>query len=76
MSSTRLKLYPNPAASTLNIDNSSGYRIKVYNVMGNEIVQLDSEGELTIEVAGWTPGIYLVHAVKDGRTVQSTVLIE
>lgn len=64
-------LYPNPAATTLNIDiqNVLGKyaALQVYNNLGQLVFKDETPGERnTIDVSGWKPGFYILRIGEHG----------
>jgi CubicO group peptidase (beta-lactamase class C family) len=58
--SDKIKIYPNPAESELNIDfnNQENFQIEIFNSIGN--IVLRKENQKNIDVSEWTKGIYFV----------------
>jgi hypothetical protein len=57
-----LRVYPNPATSILNIDNSSNARIesiKIFGLQGNLVYQ-DHSGQLQIDISPFPKGLYII----------------
>lgn len=59
-SSTAVKVFPNPATSTLNVEaNRTIEKIEVYDVYGKVVRSVTVEGsELQLTVANWAAGLY------------------
>ena len=57
-----IKLYPNPTARVINIDNvSKKSSIKIYNMLGNELVYIKNANEFNqIDLSNFETGTYLV----------------
>ncbi len=69
LSNSHLKIYPNPAQHALHILNHTDLGItelKIFNQLGVEMLSMASEqfsGEnITLELADWNPGLYIVKA--------------
>ena len=59
---TPLKVYPNPATSTVRIMTLCGERqtLKVFSMDGRLIMQTPVDLETTIDINGWQPGVYIL----------------
>ena len=60
-----LSIYPNPATNVLQINNPNNVvikQVKVYNVLGEEVLQVQGNNE-TINVSNLHPGVYLVKLI-------------
>jgi hypothetical protein len=72
---TTVKVYPNPTAKevTIEIDNYSnlsGVTIKVLNSLSNEVhSELVTSSTQSIDVSGWSAGVYFLHVINGGHTV-------
>lgn len=72
---TTVKVYPNPTAHevTVEIDNYSnlsGVTIKVLNSLSNEVHnELVTSSTQSIDVSGWSVGVYFLHVINGGHTV-------
>jgi hypothetical protein len=56
-----LKIYPNPATSSIQLKSSNQTEVMIYNIQGvlQLQIQLDGEGDEAIDLSGWTKGVYL-----------------
>jgi hypothetical protein len=66
-----LRVYPNPATSTIKIDNPSDLKIdsvKIFGAQGN-IVYQDISGKLEIDITSYPKGIYII-SINDERKLQ------
>lgn len=59
---TPLKVYPNPASSTVTLKTLCGERqtLKVYSVDGRLMIQTPVDQEITFNIDGWAPGVYIL----------------
>ena len=69
--SLNYKVFPNPTASVLNIENNSNkdFKITITNIRGQQILtmQLKKETKDNIKVTSWNPGIYFLTAEADNN---------
>lgn len=69
---SHLHLYPNPVVSTLNVDVAAGDWIRIYNTTGQLVKQqLATFGEMTIDVAGFEPGPYILTLTNGKKQIRS-----
>lgn len=75
--STKVKLYPNPTSSILNVEaNGAIQNIAVYNVLGQEVMNKQTEGtSISLDVSSLNSGIYVIKTMIDGN-VSSTKFIK
>lgn len=74
---TAVKIYPNPASTSINIETSVGSCITIYNILGKIEKQVTTTALYTdIATDNLSAGIYLVHLVHDGKQQQETLLIK
>lgn len=76
-------MYPNPVKDKLTVEfqikNEGDMKIKVYDILGNEVITKDvymgSSGlnRIIFDLSDLRPGIYILKAVKDSRTVSVRV---
>lgn len=72
----KLIYYPNPATSSLNIQNDSFNRIDIYNPNGNLILQKNAESYyIIVDVSNLENGLYIVKAYRKDNTVKVGKLI-
>ena len=74
---TKVKLYPNPTSNILNIEaNGAIQNIAVYNVLGQEVMNKQTEGtSISLDVSSLNSGIYVIKTMIDGN-VSSTKFIK
>ena len=74
----QVTLYPNPTKESVNILAEEGLRgITVYNVLGQQITQIDLNGEhrFLLNTNNYRPGVYVVNIVTEkGTTTQRLVV--
>jgi Zn-dependent metalloprotease/PKD repeat protein len=64
LSDSRLKVYPNPARSILNIPVNKEFRVKVISMMGK--VLIDTKNEKELDISRLINGIYYIQIESDG----------
>lgn len=60
-----LKLYPNPVSNELNIENGENLKIKIYTVLGNIVLNEDSniDSNRKVNVSNLNSGIYFLELI-------------
>ena len=71
-----LNVTPNPASTTLNIENAAGSQIFVYNIAGQEVMSIESaEANETLNVSNLNAGLYIVRVVNGNEVSTAKVSI-
>ena len=74
-----IKLYPNPAKNSLNIEMLDGKleQLRVFSVTGKKVYSANNvDKALTIDVSQFTPGIYFVKIITNGKAVTERFIRE
>jgi hypothetical protein len=73
-----VKMYPNPAKNTLNIDaNGSIERVAIYSILGQEVMSKSPKSNsTTLQTSGLQKGTYIVKSTIDGKTTTSKLIKE
>ncbi|HET6993039.1 MAG TPA: T9SS type A sorting domain-containing protein, partial [Bacteroidia bacterium] len=71
-----LLIYPNPASALLNVTNiKSKTIIRLYNSLGELVLETETENDLTIDVDQFTPVVYMMEVNNDkGRSINKVVI--
>jgi hypothetical protein len=74
---SQVKLYPNPTASTLNIEALANIQsIAIYNIIGQEVMTKEANSStISLDVSGLNAGVYVIKTMIDGN-VSSTKFIK
>lgn len=64
---TNLKIYPNPAANIVYLEShaSQNSPVRIYNSIGVLVHNMTFKGKASIDINGWTPGLYLIKTGND-----------
>ncbi|MCF8322644.1 MAG: T9SS type A sorting domain-containing protein [Flavobacterium sp.] len=75
---SKVKMYPNPAKNTLNIDaNGSIQKVSVYNILGQEVLsKKPNSNSTTLQTSGLQRGTYIVRSTVDGKTSTTKLIKE
>ena len=76
----RIVVFPNPTISIINIQQSSpspNQQITITNILGEEIYhQTNSSSQSSIDVSGWSRGVYILQIRNEKETVAKKIIIE
>ena len=75
---SQFSLYPNPTASSLNIESVDKLdSIEIYSLLGQRVLALAPDNnKVTLDVAAFNAGVYLVKATSKGVTTTSKLVVE
>jgi hypothetical protein len=75
---SRVKIYPNPTKSTLNIDAVSNLEsVSIFNLLGQQVMfQNINSKQASLDVSGLQAGIYVVKTAADGLTSSTRFIKE
>ena len=66
-----IQVYPNPTNGLLNVNGQGSMRITVSNLLGQKLMEVNAEGDTTLDLSRFESGMYLVRIEStDGVTVQ------
>jgi len=73
-----LNVYPNPATSTLNVSTGSEKgSVKIFNALGSLVKSVDHKGGLlTLDVSGFSKGLYVVQLTTSKGVVTERAVVE
>ena len=73
---TTLTVSPNPASTTITVENAAGSQIYVYNIAGQEVMSVESaEANETLNVSNLNAGLYIVRVVNGNEVSTAKVSI-
>lgn len=71
-----LTVSPNPASTTITVENAAGAQIFVYNIAGQEVMSVESaEANETLNVSNLNAGLYIVRVVNGNEVSTAKVSI-
>ena len=71
-----LNVTPNPASTTLTVENAAGAQIFAYNIAGQEVMSLtSSKANETLNVSNLNAGLYIVRVVNGNEVSTAKVSI-
>ncbi|WP_299050214.1 DM13 domain-containing protein [uncultured Polaribacter sp.] len=73
-----ISFYPNPAKNNLTISNTENINgeIRIYNVLGKQVLQQSNISNQTIDISNLNSGIYMLTINADGRSKTQKLVIE
>lgn len=73
----KVLVYPNPARNTITISNTQKTVIRIYDTLGNKLLEKQSEMNMTLDISSLSEGIYTIIAENsNGRTINKVVIVE
>ena len=76
--SEELKIYPNPTRGSFSIEGTNlvNSKIKIYDILGNLIQQVDAENNLMeFNKTNLSAGVYLINIEKNNKTTVRKLVI-
>ena len=73
-----IKIYPNPANTTLSVEGTDLKIISIYNVLGQivETIEIGGKTTITINTSSYQPALYFVEIItENGRTIYKQMVI-
>ena len=73
-----IKIYPNPANTTLFVEGTGLETISIYNVLGQmvETIEISGKTTITINTSSYQPALYFVEIImENGKTINKQVVI-
>jgi len=71
-----ISIYPNPVSGNLHIELESESLIRILSMNGSVLYQQDHVLNETIDMSGFTPGVYIVQIESSDRVTQHKLIIE
>ncbi len=77
-SKSEINIYPNPTTDYINIESNSASIIKLYNIIGEEIISLNSSNFEKIDVSKFNSGIYFIKIenLNDKSVISQKIIIQ
>lgn len=73
-----IALYPNPTSSYVTLKtntNTVGAKVRIYNVLGQEMIQFNLNSiEQTLDISGFSKGIYILNLVTSDATFTKKIV--
>ena len=72
----QLKVYPNPANNLLFVEYENFSIIKLYDMLGKEVLSQKANGKSEINIGDLPKGIYIVNIFEEGKVVGITKIVK
>ena len=76
LSDAKINIYPNPASGMLFIDLENESAVRIVNMNGSVVYQMESVLKGAIDISGFDPGIYIVEVENSHTVTQQKLVIE
>ncbi len=76
VSEAGISIYPNPVSGNLHIELESESMIRILNLNGSVLYQQDHVLNKTIDMSGFTPGVYIVQIESGDRVTKHKLIVE
>lgn len=73
---TNIKIYPNPASNSFFIDCENISTIKLYDILGKEILSQKAKGKTEINIEHLPKGIYSVRILLGGKIIKNSKIVK
>ena len=75
-SAQNLTVSPNPASTTISVENAAGAEISIYNVAGQKVMSIENaDANETINISSLSEGVYVVRMVNGNEVATSKLNI-
>jgi hypothetical protein len=74
-----IDMYPNPVKNgfvTISVQNSSGFSIELYNILGKKVLSQNAETSTQINVSALQSGIYLVKISENNNSLTKKLIVQ
>jgi hypothetical protein len=72
----KITVYPNPTNSTFVIDYDKAGLIKLYDMLGKEVLNQTFNGKTEININHLHSGIYFVNVISEGKIVGNSKILK
>jgi hypothetical protein len=71
-----IQIYPNPASSTVRIENAPNADVTIYNDLGNAVMtQKNIEENHLMNISGLSNGVYFIKLAKDNASTGRQLVV-
>ena len=61
-------IYPNPASGQVTIESAANCHISILNALGQKMMEMESDGNATIDLSPWQNGVYFIETTTGNHT--------
>ncbi|MCL2289317.1 MAG: T9SS type A sorting domain-containing protein [Bacteroidetes bacterium] len=74
--SVQLKVYPNPASEIVFIEYDNCYSLKLFDMIGREVLTQNAKGKAEINISHLSKGIYNVRVFSEGKVIGKSKIVK
>ena len=74
--SKKINIYPNPSNNKIYIDNENFNTIKLYDMLGKEVLNQDTNGKTEINISHLPQGVYSVRILSNGKVIGNSKIVK
>ena len=71
-----IKIYPNPVNESFIVDYEGFIQMKIYDMLGKEILSQDTNGKTEINIIHFPKGIYNVSIISECRIIGNSKIVK
>jgi len=76
ISVSNIKIYPNPTSDILFVECENINAIKLYDLLGKEVLTQISNGKVTVNISHLPKGIYNVQIISNGKITGNSKIVK
>lgn len=69
-------IYPNPTSNSFTVDYESFIQVKIYDMLGKEVLTQNTNGKTEINVSHLQKGVYNIQLFSEGRVVGNSKIVK
>ena len=73
---SNIKIYPNPTSDSFIIDYEGLIQVKIYDMLGKEILTRDVNGKTEINISNFPKGIYNVNIFSESKIIGNSKIVK
>ena len=72
----KVTIYPNPTSDIFTVDYENFNQVKIYDMLGKEVLAQDTNGKAEINISRLPKGIYNVIVLSEGKVVGKSKIVK
>jgi hypothetical protein len=73
---SNMKIYPNPTKNSFIFESETGNTIKLYDMLGKEVLSQPFNSKAEINISHFPKGIYNVNVLSEGKVVGESKIVK
>jgi len=69
-------IYPNPTSNSFIVDYGSFIQVKIYDMLGNELLTQNANGKTEINISSFPKGVYYVNILSEGKVIGNSKIVK